>query len=165
MAIDLSGKDYSPGQIAISVWDETNNATRVNLVAGGGVGSGLSLEATQLNVLAAVQALEPNSSLSALGNPVYFDYAVDGPVDDSTYVQIIADSGATAVRQLNIFDSSGKPLYLAFGAAASEVDQILICPGGPGQLPMLIPAHTRVSIKCVLGQSADSGELIISLFG
>ena len=139
MAIDLTDKDYSPGQIQKSTWDPTANAIRTVVVdsSGGGLG--------------------------ALGNPIYFDY-VGTPVDSAAYVEIMADSGADVITQINIFDSSGQSLYLAFGAAASEVDQIIICPGGQGQLPMQIPANTRLSVKAV-NTTASAGILTISLFG
>lgn len=139
MALDLTDKNYSPGQIQKSTWDPTANAMRTVVVDASGGG------------------------LSPLGNPVYFDY-VGTPVTSAAYVEIMADSGADIITQLNIFDSSGQALYLSFGAAASEVDQLIIPPGGQGQTPVQIPANTRVSVKAV-NTTANAGALIISLFG
>ena len=139
MALDLTDKNYSPGQIQKSTWDPTANAMRTVVVDASG------------------------GELGPLGTPVYYDY-VAVPVTSAAYQEIIADSGADLITQINIFDSSGQALYLAFGAAASEVNQIIIVPGGQGQVPVQIPANTRVSIKAV-NTTANAGALIISLFG
>lgn len=84
-------------------------------------------------------------------------------VTTGAYVQLIA-STATDVHEISVFDSSGQTLVLAFGAAASEVDQIYIFPGGNGREPLYIASGTRVSIKAVSG-SADTGEIAINFYG
>ncbi len=158
---------YSPGNITKSVWDETANANRTLQVNSAGTATPGATEATQLLVLAAVTALDPTASLNGVGTPVYFNYDSDSGgtnVTSATWVQIIADSGATKVLQLNIFDSSGQSLYLGMGAAASEVTKMIICPGGQGQVSLQIPAHTRVSLKAV-NTSATVGVLVLNLFG
>ena len=163
MAIDLANKPNDVGQIIKSEWDVTANAQRVLQVNASGTATAGATEATQLLVLAAVQDLEPNASLSAVGTPVRLDYSGTN-VTSAAYVTLQADTGATAIRQVNIFDSSGYTIYLAFGAAASEVNKIMICPGGPGQIPLSIPANTRLSLKAV-STSATAGEIVISFFG
>jgi hypothetical protein len=162
MAIDLSGQ-YDVTQVQKSVFNETANANRVVSVNAAGTVTPGATEATQLQVLQAVQDLEPNASLSAVGTPVRLDYSGTN-VTSSAYVTLQADTGSTAIRQVNIFDSSGYTIYLAFGAAASEVNKIMICPGGPGQIPLSIPANTRLSLKAV-STSATAGEIVVSFFG
>lgn len=84
-------------------------------------------------------------------------------VTTSAYTQLIASTSAQ-INKIQIFDSSGQTMVLAVGAAASEVDQIYIFPGGNGDVELLIPAGSRVSVKAV-SATADSGELIINCFG
>lgn len=81
-------------------------------------------------------------------------------VTTGAYVQLIASTAAT-INQLDIFDSSGQTLALATGAAASEVNQIYIYPGGNGIVELLIAAGTRVSIIAISG-TASTGEIDIN---
>ena len=83
-------------------------------------------------------------------------------VTTSAYVQLVA-SLASAVSEVEIFDSSGQTLLLAVGAAASEVDQIYIFPGGNGRVPLSIASSARVSIKAVSG-TASSGEIAVNFY-
>lgn len=83
-------------------------------------------------------------------------------VTTAAYVQLIASTGAT-INEIEIFDSSGQTLVLAFGAAASEVDQVYITPGGNGRIPLAIPASTRVSIKAV-SATANTGEISANFY-
>jgi len=82
------------------------------------------------------------------------------PVTTSAYTQIVA-SLADDVTQLYIFDSSGRTLYLAVGAPASEVDTVYIVPGGNGLINLGIDAGSRVSIKAV-DATANKGELSVT---
>lgn len=90
---------------------------------------------------------------------VRLDYSMTN-VTTLAYVQLVA-STADIINQLYIFDSSGQTLFLAVGAAASEVDQIYIVPGGNGIMNLYIPLGSRISVKAVSG-TANSGELNIS---
>ena len=83
-------------------------------------------------------------------------------VTTAAYVQLIASTASTS-NMLEIFDSSGQTLVLALGAAASEVDQFYINPGGNGQVPFLIPAGSRVSIKAITA-TANSGYINLNLY-
>lgn len=88
------------------------------------------------------------------------------PVDDTTYTTLLADSGPVATKKVEIFMSSGDMMYLAFGPAAGEVDQIIIIPGGNGFIDLAIPANTRLSVKRILPPGSDtSGTLVINLLG
>lgn len=83
-------------------------------------------------------------------------------VTTSAYVQLIASTANTA-NSIEIFDSSGQTLFLATGAAASEVNQVYIIPGGNGRIPLKIAAGTRISIKAV-SATANTGEIDINLY-
>jgi len=84
-------------------------------------------------------------------------------VTTSAYTQLIASTAAEA-HEVEIFDSSGQTLFLATGAAASEVNQVYIIPGGNGRIPLRIAAGTRISVKAVSG-TASAGEIDINLYG
>lgn len=90
--------------------------------------------------------------------PVSYDHAV--PVTTAAYTEIIA-STAAALTSLYVSDTSGRFIILALGAAASEVNQIILSPGFAGWIPLYIPAATRVSIKA-LDAATAAGYFIIS---
>lgn len=114
-------------------------------------------------VLASDQGSVPvtQSGLSSVGI-ARSDYSTTS-VTTSAYVELIASTSA-ASSQLEIFDSSGQTLVLAFGGAGSEVDKIYITPGGNGIVPLTIPSGTRLSIKAV-SATASEGEITINLYG
>jgi len=84
-------------------------------------------------------------------------------VTTSAYVTLIA-STATEYHEIQIFDSSGQTLKLATGAAASEVDKIIIPPGGTNPIKLRIASGTRISIKAV-SATASVGEIDVQLLG
>ena len=83
-------------------------------------------------------------------------------VTTAAYIQVLASTSAEA-NKIEIFDSSGQTLVLAFGAVGVEVDQIYIIPGGNGQVALHIPASTRLSVKAV-SANATSGELTCNTY-
>lgn len=98
-------------------------------------------------VLASDQStINSKSAGKAKVDQVRYDYS--SPVTTAAYVTLIA-STAAACSEIFIFDSSGETLVIAVGAAASEVDQVYIVPGGNGPVPLAIPSGARVSIKAV----------------
>lgn len=86
-------------------------------------------------------------------------------VGNAAYVQLIADVGGTAIKKMQIFMSSGEPLYIAVGAAASEVNQGYIIPGGNGFVDLEIAANSRVSVKAVNAVTVNSGDLLVNFLG
>jgi hypothetical protein len=115
-------------------------------------------------VIASDQSAIPVSSSSPGNTPLQFvrnDYSSVN-VTTAAYVQLIAStSGITNV--IEVFDSSGQTLVIAFGAPAAEVDKFLVFPGGNGRITCAIPAATRVSIKAV-SATANVGEIDINLY-
>lgn len=111
--------------------------------------------------------LELIADQTDIAGPLLFadlDFSVTN-VDNTAYVELIADIGATESKKVQIFMSSGDPLYLAFGAAASEVDQIIVIPGGNGLIDLSISANTRLSLKAVDAVTVSSGRIIINVLG
>ena len=92
---------------------------------------------------------------------IYYDY-VASPVTSAAYVQLVA-STVSEVNKIEIFDSSGEALILAVGAAASEVEQLLIFPGGNGPVDLYIPYGSRIAIRAK-STTANSGFLAINLY-
>lgn len=109
------------------------------------------------NLIGSVKA----SGKTSANSPVRNDYA-SVSVTTAAFTQLVA-SLTSAATEIEIFDSSGQTLALAFGAAASETIQINIFPGGNGRIPLSIPAGTRVSIKAV-SANATVGEININFY-
>lgn len=105
----------------------------------------LSLTTTgALRVSSTPAAGAPGRSLA--NAPTVTTYAT--PVTSAAYVTIIA-STTSATNLVELFDSSGVAIFFAIGAAAAEVNQFVIYPGGNGQVPLAIPAGSRISYKAV----------------
>lgn len=84
-------------------------------------------------------------------------------VTTAAYVELVASTGAAASRLL-VFDGSGQVMKIAFGAAASEVDQFYISPGGwDAAVEISVPINTRVSVRAI-SATASAGYLVIAAF-
>jgi len=95
--------------------------------------------------------------------PVRNDYSSVN-VTTAAYVELVA-STAQDLNGMEIFDSSGQSLVIAFGAAASEVDQYFIHPGGNvNKILLEIPKGTRIAIKAI-SANATVGELLLNFYG
>lgn len=92
---------------------------------------------------------------------LFNDYSVTS-VTTAAYVQLTA-STVSVTNKLEIFDSSGEVMILAVGAAASEVDQLYILPGGNGPVDLAIPSGSRISIKAKTA-TASVGLVAINLY-
>jgi hypothetical protein len=101
---------------------------------------------------AAVTVTPAQENESAL---VRYSYAV--PVTTLAYTEVVA-AVASALKGLDIVDTSGQTMVVAFGALGAEVDQFYIIPGGQNfPIRKAIPAGTRITIKAV-SATADEGE-------
>lgn len=85
-------------------------------------------------------------------------------VTTGAWVQLLASVGATAVKEIEIFDSSGETLELGVGAAGSEASKSYVFPGGNGRIPLQIVENSRLSIRAV-SATANVGEIVINLYG
>lgn len=176
-----------------NVHDTTNSALRVNVVAGSGGGGttanqgtpAVTADAWPIKVtdgtdtadVTAANALKVDGS--AVTQPVSIASPVNveeshSPIDferhdysavnvtTAAYEELIAATPSDA-KIMEIFDSSGQTLVIAFGAAAAEVDQFLVYPGGNGALKIDVPSGTRISIKAV-SANATIGEICLNLY-
>lgn len=138
-----------------------NNITQIG-------GSALALgQTTMANSVPVVLASNQSSvNFSQAGrskvNLIRNDYSSVN-VTTAAYVQLLASTAAT-INRLDVFDSSGQTLVFAVGAAAAEVDQFYIYPGGNGAVELSIPSGSRLSVKAV-SATASVGELDINTFG
>ena len=88
-------------------------------------------------------------------------------VDDATWVELIADTGAVPLKRVQSFFTSGSVASVGIGAAASEVELYILQPGGNGEggLDVEIPSNSRISIKLKTGENSISGaKLALNLF-
>lgn len=84
-------------------------------------------------------------------------------VTTAAWSELIASMPADVIS-LEIFDSSGQTLKLGVGSSGSEVDLVLVFPGGNGMIPLEILAGARLAIKAV-SANATEGEICINLYG
>lgn len=86
-------------------------------------------------------------------------------ITTAAYETLIGDIGATAGKKVIIFHSSGTPVYLATGAAASETDRMIVIPGGFNHpVEIELAANARLSLKAI-GSNITSGQMIINVLG
>jgi hypothetical protein len=148
-------------QPGVDIGDVTINnasgASAVNIQDGGNsITVDGTVAATQSGTWVIDQAGRAKADTSS-----YNDYSSTS-VTTAAYVELEA-SLAAACKEIEIFDSSGQGMILAVGAAASEVDQIYIFPGGNGRVPLAIAASSRVSIKAKTA-TASSGFIMINYY-
>lgn len=108
-----------------------------------------------LNTRGALRSKQTGFDSSLIARNVYSSTNVT----TGAYVELVA-STSMDINRLHIFDSSGQDLVLAVGAAASEVDQIQIFPGGI-DADLFIPSGSRISVKAV-SATANAGILAIT---
>jgi hypothetical protein len=123
--------------------------------------SALNTKVTVCNTGAVIVSSLAASTGRAKVGQLFNDYTGTN-VTTAAYVQLTA-STAAIVNKIEIFDSSGQALILAVGAAASEVDQLYIFPGGNGAVELAIPASSRISVKAKTA-TASVGFLAINLY-
>lgn len=134
----MADKKSSLVQIHQDVLDETAQSLKVSVVSG-------------------------SSTTLSPKNKIRLVYSSTN-VTTGAWVELLSSVGASEIKEIEIFDSSGETLELGLGAAGSEISQIYVFPGGNGKIPMQIAAGTRLSIRAV-SATANSGEIVINLYG
>lgn len=98
-------------------------------------------------------------------NSARLDYGVTN-VTNAAWTQLLASVGASDIEQIMLFDGGGYAMELGIGAAAAEVRMLLIPPGGfNGNLPVKIPAGSRLSVRAVGAALVNLGEIDLNLLG
>lgn len=139
----------------------TGAATAAKQPALGTAGSASSDVITVQGIASMTALIVDQQGRSKANAPAYNDYSSTS-VTTSAYVELVA-SLSSACKEVEIFDSSGQGMILAVGAAASEVDQIYIFPGGNGRVPLAIAASSRVSIKAKTA-TASTGYIMVNFY-
>lgn len=150
--------------------DYTVASPTKSVIYGKTTGGGGGYVAVKVNPSGALTT-EVSGSVSVTNLPVALNYvgrvrlvySVTN-VTTGAWVELLSTVGATAIKEIEIFDSSGETLELGIGAAASEVSKSYVFPGGNGRIPMQIAANARLAIRAV-SATANSGEIIINLYG
>lgn len=125
--------------------------------------AGVATAANQTSQITELQAIKANTArLNYIGR-IRLAYTSTN-VTTGAWVELLASVGVTAVKEIEIFDSSGETLELGIGASGSEISKSYVFPGGNGRIPMQIAATSRLAIKAV-SATANSGEIIINLYG
>jgi hypothetical protein len=140
--------------------DQTTPGTtnRVDIGTNGTVAINAAIPAGT-NLIGSVSAA--TKGLVVANPPVYNDYSITS-VTTAAYVQLIAAT-SLVTNHVSIFDSSGQAMIFSVGAAAAEVIQLYVPPGG-GEFDLAIPAGSRVAIKA-LTANATSGYILVNLLG
>lgn len=140
--------------VAIASDQSAVSVTSTNLPTTVAVNSGATTSST-LRVVTSSDS--PGIVGRTYGDSVRYTY-VTAAVTTAAYVQMIA-STAALINCLQIFDSSGQTLVLAVGGVGSEVNKLIIPPGGlDGCVPLTIPASSRVSLKALSATTGAIGE-------
>lgn len=141
-----------------------NSSVNVNQIAGTAtsVNNGNADTGTQRVTIAANSTGAIKQGGKSAINKALLDYT-STPVTSGAWVQLLA-STTSAVSEIEIFDSSGVILELGTGAAASEVSQIYIVPGGNGRVPLTIATSTRVAVRA-FSTTASVGNIVVNFYG
>lgn len=157
-----NGRFYVPTVTAYTSGAVSFKTLAQSIYRGSTLAGGASTAANQVTAQTSLTNIEALLNGKAAVTKVRNVYSTTS-VTTAAYVQLVA-SLASAVTEIEIFDSSGETLILAVGAAAAEVDQVYIIPGGNGRIPLAIASGARVSIKAA-SANATVGEVIINFYG
>lgn len=163
---DAGGSITIDGTVGIS------NLPAVVDTAFGTVGAATPRSASLIGVgTAAVSASNPvpvssvgGSSVqlaSATVHPYFQDFATSSLT--TAYTQVIASLGTT-VQAFSATNNSATPIYIATGAAASEVVRYIVMPGeNTGRQLLTIASGTRIAIA-TQGGTESSGKFALNVF-
>lgn len=129
-------------------------------------GVGASSAQTQRVVLATDSLASTGSASIQIVSATQKSYVIDMATTNMTtaYLQIIASTPGV-INSFEVFNGSGEPMFFATGAAASEVSQYVIPPGGTtGFVKLSIATATRISVK-TFANTVNSGYFILNTLG
>lgn len=123
-----------------------------------------AMAASMAVTLASDQTSIPTTKMDVIAHDLHDASSTN--ITTGAYVELIADIGAISGKKVQIFNGQGTPFYLAVGAAASEADKLIVCPGGfpDGGIEVNLPVNARISAKAI-GSDITSGTIIINIMG
>jgi hypothetical protein len=102
-----------------------------------------------------------DNSRGKANTPVFNDNSSNN-ITTAAYLQLVAATSVITSR-VEVYNQSASSIYFAVGAAASEINQFIIPPGGNGFVPLQIASNSRVSVKAV-DANATTGSLIVNFW-
>jgi len=87
------------------------------------------------------------------------------PGSGSSPLQVVADSGFKAAYGISWQDTTGDYIGVYTGAAGSEVLKVIIGGGVVSAVPVVIAAHSRVSLRSMTNTSITNGQLTMTFLG
>lgn len=122
--------------------------------------------------LAAMAFLYVEPAHAVVNSSVYVRVLYSTANMSASAYSTLVSSTARALKGLSFYNSGVNPVVIAFGAAASEVDQMVIPPGvNSGNLvvssvffyPLPVSQGVRLSAKA-LNSTMSSGDLMLNAF-
>ena len=145
----------------LQVADDTARTTLSTISGKLPASLGQTTAANSLAVVPASDYVPASSSGRSAVDYARLDYSSTN-VTTGAFVELKA-AVAQDAEFIEIFDSSGQTLELAFGGSGSEVVQFRIFPGGNGQIPLTVAQSTRISLRAV-SANATAGEININFY-
>jgi len=87
------------------------------------------------------------------------------PGSGSSPLQVVADSGFKAAYGVSWIDTTGDWIGVYTGASGHEVLRTIIGGGVVSAAPVVIAAHSRVSLRSMTASSITNGEITITFLG
>lgn len=144
---------------------DSSGAQIVTLTAGPliYVKDGASTEVEEDGALPANTNALPVKPMARAGELINFSCANDGDITSGAYVQLIA-STAYNTSEIEIDNTTGKTLNIAFGAVGFEVEFFVVPTKGLSRQAIAIPAGTRISVIAAYNGTEGVGEVNVNLF-
>ena len=87
------------------------------------------------------------------------------PGSGSLPLQVIANSGTKAVHAIDFQDTTGDYIGVYTGASGQEVLRAIIGGGVNHRAWVVIPTHSRVSLRSMTATAISNGDLSMTLMG
>jgi hypothetical protein len=87
------------------------------------------------------------------------------PGDASLPIQVVASSGFKAAYGIHWLDTTGDYIGVYTGAVGSEVLRVIIGGGVVSFAPVVIAAHSRVSLRSMTATPVTNGQITITFLG
>lgn len=98
--------------------------------------------------------------------PKILDAYVTGiPGSGSSPIQVVAESGFKAAYAIGYVDTTGDFIGVYVGAIGAEVLKCIIGGGLVSTAPVVIPAHSRVSLRSMTAAPITNGKLTMTFLG
>jgi len=87
------------------------------------------------------------------------------PGAGSLPLQVVANSGFKAAYGIAYIDTTGDYIGVYIGVSGSEVLRCIVGGGQVSAMPVVIPAHSRVSLRSMSSSAITQGQLTLTFLG